>query len=305
MIPPGARRRPALLLLATAFGLGCIFSARRAATDAADSAPRWIALRERAPSDGGVADAPAPVTPSAPSVIDRATLPRCPDGSVYIPGGRFAMGSPAGEGAPDEHPQHTVLLHGYCLDRTEVTVDAYTRCVRAGACTRPVATLPEGAQPVSGVDWHQSEGFCRFVGGRLPTEAEWEFAARGTDGRRYPWGNDDPSGCERLDWTFGNESCGGVGPSTVGTHPGGASPFGVLDLSGNVWEWTADWYARQYEAAMQENPTGPAEGSARVTRGGGFNNDQVERQRATFREGQHPNFHDYDLGVRCAYDPSS
>ena len=83
----------------------------------------------------------APSAPGAPSVIDRATLPRCPGGAVYIPGGRFSMGSPAGEGAPDEHPQHTVLLRGYCLDRTEVTVDAYTRCVRAGACTRPVATL--------------------------------------------------------------------------------------------------------------------------------------------------------------------
>lgn len=304
MTPPGARRRPALVLLATAaLGLGCIFSASRAATsDASGAPPRWIAVRARATGDGG---APAAPTTAGPAAVDRATLPRCPDGAVYIPGGRFAMGSPADHGAPDEHPQHTVLLRGYCLDRTEATVDAYTRCVRAGACTRPVATLPEGAQPVSGVDWGQSDAFCRYVGGRLPTEAEWEFAARGTDGRRYPWGDEDPAGCERLDWVYGNESCGGVGPSAVGAHPTGASPFGVLDLAGNVWEWTADWYARQYDAATQENPTGPLEGSARVTRGGGFNNDQIERHRATFREGQHPNFHDYDLGVRCAYDPSS
>ncbi len=299
MTPPGARRRSALLLT-LCLGAGCIFSARRgSSTDGADNGPRWIALHGRAQADGG---APAP---SAPTTVDRASLPRCPDGAVYIPGGRFEMGSPEGQGAPDEHPQHTVLLRGYCLDRTEVVVDAYTRCVRAGACTRPVATLPQGDQPVSGVDWNQSEGFCRFVGGRLPTEAEWEFAARGTDGRRYPWGNDDPTSCATLDWTSGAESCGGVGPSAAGAHPTGASPFGVLDMAGNVWEWTSDWYSHQYEPGLQENPTGPLEGSARVTRGGGFNNDQVERLRTTFREGQHPNFHDYDLGVRCAYDPSS
>ncbi len=213
------------------------------------------------------------------------------------------MGLGDGEGAPDEHPAHPVNLRAYCLDRTEVTIDAYTACVRAGACTPASATQQQGAVAVSGVDWQQAYTYCAFAGGRLPTEAEWEFAARGSDGRRFPWGNDAPQGCDRLDWTpDGTTSCQGVGPSSVTAHPSGASPFGVLDMAGNVWEWTADWYAPSYTAGAANNPTGPAEGSARVTRGGGWNNDQPDRLRVTWREGQHPAFRDYDLGFRCAYD---
>ena len=214
------------------------------------------------------------------------------------------MGLPEGEGAPDEHPSRQVTLRAYCVDRVEVTVDAYNACVSANACTRAGGSAPRGDAPVSGVDWEQAVSYCRYVGGRLPTEAEWEFAARGTDGRRFPWGNDPPTDCARLDWTPAGQtlSCGGVGPSAVGGYVTGASPFGVQDMAGNVWEWVADWYAPNYATGVARNPTGPAEGTARVTRGGGWNNDQIERLRATWREGQHPAFHDYDLGVRCAYD---
>ncbi len=212
------------------------------------------------------------------------------------------MGSPPDQGSPDEHPQHPVTLRPYCIDTLEATLDAYTRCVAARACTPSAGAQPLGAAPVSGIDWQQATAYCRYVGGRLPTEAEWEFAARGTDGRRYPWGNAPPTDCSKLDWTPSDTSCGGIGPSAVGSHPDGASPWGVLDMAGNVWEWTADWYTTAYTLGPATDPTGPDTGSARVTRGGGWNNDQTERLTTTFRQGEHPAFHDYDLGVRCAYD---
>ncbi len=212
------------------------------------------------------------------------------------------MGHDGPDGYPDERPAHPVTLPAYCLDRLEVTIDLYARCVTAGACRRASTPLPQGSSPVTGVDWSQADAYCRFVGGRLPTEAEWEFAARGPEGRRFPWGDDVPTDCARMDWTVGGESCRGVGPTDVGQYPAGASPFGVLDMAGNVWEWTADWYSRSYPTGAQTSPRGPSEGSARVTRGGGWNNDQIDRFRTTRREGEHPAFRDYDLGFRCAYE---
>lgn len=297
MIASAARRVPiaSLTLLALAH---CIFRAPSSTTPRAradrEGPPRWLALRDRAdaaPRDASVA-------------TDVAGFGRCPDEAVYVPGGTFTMGSADPRSAPDERPAHEVSLSDYCIDRVEVTAAAYTRCVTARACTRPASQNPVDDGPVTGIDWNQAEAYCRSVGGRLPTEAEWEFAARGTDGREYPWGAEAPSDCERADWSTGGASCRGVGPSPVGSFPRGASPFGALDMAGNVWEWTADWYARSYSAGSANDPTGPEQGSARVTRGGGWNNDQPDRLRATFREGQHPSFHDYDLGVRCAYDPT-
>jgi formylglycine-generating enzyme required for sulfatase activity len=282
----------ATLGLCTASACG-IFSSgasnRAGASGAESSGPRWRSLRARdagAPRDAGAVEA------------------RCPSGAVFVASGTFVMGSPEGEGAPDEHPSRQVTLRAFCIDRIEVTVGAYTGCVTSGACSRSTAALPQEDAPVSGVDWEQALSFCRFVGGRLPTEAEWEYAARGTDGRRFPWGQEPPTDCARADWTptGTGQSCSGVGPSPAGLRSGSASPFGALDMSGNLWEWTADWYGPRYAAGVARNPTGPAEGSARVTRGGGWNNDQVERLRATWREGQHPAFRDFDLGVRCAYD---
>ncbi len=284
----------ALVALAPACGLfTSTSSSRRARASAGDAVGlRWRAMRGRRSDAGVVADAAA------------GASSRCPDGAVYVPGGTFVMGSPEGEGAPDEHPSRQVTLGAYCVDRTEATIDAYTACVTAGACSPARGTQTQGDVPASGVDWEQAVSYCRFQGGRLPTEAEWELAARGTDGRRFPWGNEAPAGCDRADWTPDGtaQSCHGVGPSSVGSHPSNASPYGALDMAGNVWEWTADWYAPAYPAGVARDPAGPAEGSARVTRGGGWNNDQVDRMRATWREGQHPAFHDYDQGVRCAYD---
>ncbi|MFO0631144.1 MAG: SUMF1/EgtB/PvdO family nonheme iron enzyme [Polyangiales bacterium] len=298
-----ALRRAPLTALAALALAHCIFRAAAPTRPrpTRDGPPRWMTLRDA--RDAGVADGGAP----APTVAARPPSPdllRCPDDARYIPGGSFTMGATADDAPPDERPAHEVSLSDYCLDRTEVSSGAYTRCVAAGACTRPATQSPVEEAPVTGVDWNQSERYCRFVGGRLPTEAEWEFAARGTDGRLFPWGNEPPGDCERIDWTVSGASCRGVGASPVGTYPRGESPYGVLDLSGNVWEWTADWYARSYEGAQAQDPTGPEQGSARVTRGGGWNNDQPDRLRSTFREGQHPAFHDYDLGFRCAYDPA-
>ena len=180
-----ALRRAPLTLLAAVALAHCIFRAAAPTRPrpTRDGPPRWMTLRDA--RDGGVADGgePAPAVASRPPSAD---LLRCPDDARYLPGGSFTMGSAAEDAPPDERPAHEVSLGDYCLDRTEVSSRAYTRCVAAGACTRPATQSPVEDAPVTGVDWNQSERYCRFVGGRLPTEAEWEFAARGTDGRIYP-----------------------------------------------------------------------------------------------------------------------
>lgn len=291
----------ALILCAVgcALGAGCIFSSRttsRAASEAESRrTARWMFHRDR--TSAGDAGVTAPSQPSH-------GRERCPAIAVYVSSGSFEMGSAAGVGSPDEHPQRNVTLSAFCIDRDEVTIEAYLRCVSSGACSQVAGLPPSPSLPVTNIDWNQADAFCRWVGGRLPTEAEWEFAARGTDGRAYPWGDTPPVGCTQADWTPTEESCNGVGPSPVGGRAAGSSPFGLRDLAGNVWEWTADWYSRTYPAAPESDPTGPPQGSARVTRGGGWNNDQPERLRSTFREGQHPAFHDFELGARCVYEPA-
>ncbi|MBL8602441.1 MAG: SUMF1/EgtB/PvdO family nonheme iron enzyme [Myxococcales bacterium] len=292
--------RPLSLVALVTLGIGCIFAGRQAPRRGPEG-PRWRALEAARDADAArLTD--AALAGDGGHERDAATTRRpCPDGAVLIARSTFTMGRD--DGAADERPAHAVRLDAYCIDRTEITVGAYTRCVTAGACTRPVATPPEAEAPVSNIDWGQADAFCRYMGGRLPTEAEWELAARGTDGRRFPWGETPPTGCEQIDWSVNQESCHGVGPSPVGRHPAGASPFGLEDMAGNVWEWTADWYANSYSADPSQNPSGPASGSARVTRGGGWNNDQPERLSTTWRSGEHPAFRDYDLGARCAYTP--
>ncbi len=172
--------------------------------------------------------APTPTPVLAPH-IDR----------VVVPAGPFVMGTDT-LGEPDERPQHTVTLPAFRIDRVEVSREQYARCVRAGRCgeawARPGWT--DRRQPVTSVNWLMAEAYCRWAHGRLPTEPEWEKAARGTDGRSYPWGNDPPT---RARAVFGQRMNLGQ-PEAVGTHPDGASPYGALDLAGNVWEWTATVY---------------------------------------------------------------
>jgi formylglycine-generating enzyme required for sulfatase activity len=162
---------------------------------------------------------------------------------LWVPGGTFVMGSDTG-GQEDEHPAHPVTLRAFFLDRTEVTNQAYALCVSAGKCRAPA---PESAhhfgddaafrgpeQPVSSISWDDARGYCAFVGKRLPTEAEFERAARGDDRRTYAWGNEPPAP-ERA--VFGASRT-----ANAGTHPAGAGPYGHLDLAGNVWEWLEDLY---------------------------------------------------------------
>jgi formylglycine-generating enzyme required for sulfatase activity len=208
---------------------------------------------------------------------------------VVIPGGFFTQGSTRGE--EDERPVRKVMVKTFAIDRTEVTRGDYALCVAAGRCKPPSPAASGAADPklpVSGVDWNDAQAYCRFAGGRLPTEAEWEKAARGTDGREYPWGG--AADCARANWgSFEGEGpCAGKNPGhpvPVGQYPSGASPYGVLDLGGNVWEWVADKY--------DEVP------SRRVVRGGSCCSYFVG-PRAANRNAWAPDRRDADLGFRCA-----
>jgi formylglycine-generating enzyme required for sulfatase activity len=188
------------------------------------------------------------------------------------------------------------------VDRTEVTVEAYGACVASGrceeadieeGCTRGVAGKQQ--HPVNCVDWEQARAYCEWAGKRLPTEAEWEYAARGTDGRTYPWGNAAPD--TQLNWGGGADAWEETAP--VGSFPADASPYGVLDLAGNVMEWVADWFG-EYPAGEAENPTGPSSGEERAFRGGGWYTSDDGLVRAASRSGVDPTFRVLGVGFRCA-----
>ncbi len=243
---------------------------------------------------GSVAAAEIPPTPT-PSAIA---------GMVYVPAGEFLMGSPDGEGYDDEHPLHTVYLDAFWIDKTEVTNAMYQQCVNAGVCqeNHDYGVAFNGPdQPVVGVNWYDAKTYCEWVGKRLPTEAEWEKAARGTDGRKYPWGNQSPN-CSLLNYVSHGGACVGR-TAPVGSYPAGASPYGALDMAGNVWEWVSDWYnANYYINSPPSNPTGPNSGEKRSLRGGGwrYNADYVRvPRRGKGFEGVR---RDYG-GFRCALTP--
>lgn len=220
---------------------------------------------------------------------------------VPVPAGMSTLGS--GDGDTDERPARRAFVAAFELDRTEVTVGAYRRCVARGVCA-PVSLPADDTLPVTGVSWHEARRFCRLGGGRLPTEAEWERAARGDDGRRFPWG-DAPS-CEKANhgsWK-GEGLCGRENPGRpepVGRRPAGQSPFGALDLAGNVWEWVADaWSPRPARGAR--NPRGPARGARQVVKGGSCCSELLE-PRAANRAAFPASYRDEDIGFRCAYSP--
>jgi formylglycine-generating enzyme required for sulfatase activity len=246
-------------------------------------------------------------------------LRRPGDGSVMvrIPAGRFAMGSE--EGDDDERPVHIVQVGSFLLDKTEVTNRQYLRfCGETGR--QPPRAPPFGGggdhfairadHPVLRVGWEDARAYCSWVGGRLPTEAEWERAARSEDGRRWPWGDSRPEDeranfCDRNcseSWADRSVDDGHKYSAPVGSYPLGAGPYGVLDQAGNAREWCADWYGdRYYGRSASRNPTGAETGKSRVIRGGSWF-AAAEELRATHRFRVVRDYLYFDIGFRCAMD---
>jgi formylglycine-generating enzyme required for sulfatase activity/tRNA A-37 threonylcarbamoyl transferase component Bud32 len=281
--------------------------------------------RKETPMSG---EPPALIETSAPTqsptLAPGSPRVRQSDGSVmiYVPAGSFNMGQTAEQALgecqkffndcqlnwfADEQPPHSVSLEAYWIDRIEVTNSAYAQCVSAGACLPPASVSsktrssyygnPQFADyPVINVEWEQAKGYCEWAGGRLPTEAEWENAARGTDGRTYPWGNASPT-CFLVN--FGEPKMCMGDTSRVGSYPDGASVYGLLDMAGNVSEWVYDWYSdATYTQPSQGNPTGPIAGDERVLRGGAWNLNP-NFLRTTNRDHQVPAARNDHIGFRC------
>lgn len=227
---------------------------------------------------------------------------------VYVPAGAFQMGSEGGEG--NERPVHTVTLDAFWIDRTEVTNAQYKKCVAAGVCRAlACADCPDfngDTQPVVSVDWNDAQTYCAWAGRALPTEAQWEKAARGTDGWIYPWGNVFGKRLNFADFSHGEAwsdktiDDGYRSTAPVGSYPAGASPYGALDMAGNVWEWVADWYdANYYLVSPSTNPTGPISGQARMLCGGSWINDK-NAVRTANRDSNDPLILINIVGFRCA-----
>lgn len=246
---------------------------------------------------------------------------------VCVPAGHFIMGAPESDLAAgdDEKPQHQVNLDAFWVDRTEVTNSNYARCVAAGAChpkiyeTTALTYTPYSVHP----DWQQNPAliyyaddavaYCRWAGRRLPTEAEWEKAARGTDSRLFPWGNE--LDCDHANYYICNHvpeydprgpRCGYSSycrTADVNDYPTGASPYGALNMAGNVWEWVSDFYSPDYyTVSSSDNPSGPKTGEFRVRRGGGSTSLAADLRLTTRASGKGEHYYDGQMGFRCAVD---
>jgi formylglycine-generating enzyme required for sulfatase activity/serine/threonine protein kinase len=298
--PPQRRRGPAMAIGAGALALVAIGGG-------------VLAFQRRLPP-------PPPIPAPLPTVVAAATqsAPAVPPGMVRLPAGKLTMGSESG--GPTEKPPHEVTFtKAFDLDRTEVTVADYQRCVRAGKCSassvhgphvEPSDIEKRGAtctaadpaktrHPITCVDRMQAAAYCAWAGKRLPTEAEWEYAARGADGREYPWGNEAPD-CERANVAV-SPGCGrGKGTLEVGSAPAGASAAGALDMAGNAWEWVADgWDPGVYKKGAQTDPLVAATGDKGVLRGGSWD-FAASKARSTFRLAFDRLAGDVATGMRCA-----
>jgi formylglycine-generating enzyme required for sulfatase activity len=202
-------------------------------------------------------------------------MPVADTAMVEILSGEFLMGSDGSQALEDERPSHRVWLDAFSIDVHEVTTAQYAAFLAAGTSELPwqwqTVDLTQHADlPVIGVDWRDAEAFCKWRGKRLPTEAEWEKAARGTDGRLYPWGNQVPIR-ELANFALGARFSYNQVLLPVRSQEGGKSPYGLYHMAGNVYEWVQDWYSSSYyEVSPQRNPPGPTEGQFKVLRGGSW-----------------------------------
>ena len=216
----------------------------------------------------------------------------------------------------DEKPQRTVTLNAFWLDRTEVTNAMFALCVSAGACQERSyspylwgVNLPNGTPyygevayadyPAIVLDGDEAQAYCTWAGRRLPSEAEWEKAARGADGRLYPWG-------ANMDCMHANYLECVKMPAAADSYASGGSPYGALNMSGNLWEWTADWYAAGYYLqAPAENPPGPAAGEFRSLRGGGWRSLAAQLRVTNRSSGKPLHATDGEIGLRCAWSAAA
>ena len=295
---------------------------------------------EKPTAAASVASTPAPVVASAaPAASVAAPVPSCPERSAKIPAGQYFQGSDAKDAADNEKPSHNVSLNAFCMDLYETTAKEYKACSDVGKCRRPSNEVewpkitpadrklyaplctfgkPElEDHPINCVNFAMAETYCKAQGKRLPTEAEWEYATRGPDGRVYPWGDEAPTpkhvnacGSECVAWgqkhgvalpALYPADDGYPTTAPVGKFEAGRSRFGPYDVAGNVWEWVADWYA-PYTADAQTSPKGPDSGDKKVIRGGAWNGSFASWLRPSFRYAQDPAALSYGIGFRCAAD---
>jgi formylglycine-generating enzyme required for sulfatase activity len=280
-----------------------------------------------------IVDFDPPPTNPEPGAVWESPVDQMP--LVFVPAGKFLMGTDKNFAFPedDEMPQRRVEMNGFWIDQFEVSNQRYARCVEQGACTPPTAFGGKDREdyyqnrdyqefPVIHVSWEQANQYCRWVGRRLPTEAEWEKAARGTTGQVYPWGWVGSSiGSQGVRANYCDANCSyeyrdeQVDDGFDETAPSesfqaGASPYGALHMAGNVWEWVADWYeADYYQNAPGENPTGPRTGTLKVIRGGSWMDQAwlgtIFGLRAANRAAHEPQSGEFYLGFRCAISGSS
>lgn len=248
-------------------------------------------------------------TPTVPTETQQPILQSVE--MILIPAGEFRMGNSniTPKDIQNVKPAHDVFLGDYYIDKYEVTNGAYTLCEKAGVCKRPYSLIsfarPQGYYsdpgyanyPVIYVDWNMAKTYCEWRDARLPTEAEWEKAARGTSNKYFPWGSN------KIDCKYARYGACGRDTSEVGIHPDGVSSYGIHDLAGNVWEWLSDFYGVDYYSlSPSNNPQGPATSEYHVARGGAWNSES-EQLHVTFRNRFRPSYNYYNLGFRCAKSP--
>ena len=259
----------------------------------------------------------ADIVASPPASSGAVEVIKGKDGApmVRIPAGPFLMGS--NDGLPNERPEHSVTLSDFYMDQYEVTAGRYQKFLESGKHEIPATWDDDAAhsledRPAVGMTWTEAANYCQWTGKRLPTEAEWEKAARGTDGRRYPWGHMQPfvdiANYNRGIWVSEAVTLVPVGSGQEGMSvrhglkEGGKSPYGLFHMAGNAAEWVNDWYDREYyQQSPDKNPSGPTTGEKRVLRGGSWA-DLPTALRVTARFSAEPAFEDRTIGFRCAMD---